>query len=80
MRTAIHIGTLIQSKLKEDQRSPSWLAKKIHCKRDNVYKIFKRESMDTALLQDIGFALNTNFFEYYHDYHQKKVNKNDNHE
>ena len=29
----------------------------------NVHKIFKRESLDTALLARIGQALNHNFFE-----------------
>jgi len=60
----IHIGKLIHDKLKEDGRSVSWLAKKIHCKRDNIYKIFDRTSVDTALLLRISFVLKTDFFAY----------------
>ena len=61
----IHIGTLIKNKLREDGRSVSWLAKKIHCKRRNIYDIFNRTSIDTAQLMSICKALDTNFFEYF---------------
>ena len=76
----IHIGKLIRNKLKEDGRSVSWLAKKIHCKRDNVYKIFDRASVDTALLLRISFILKTDFFAYLSEFHKNmlhKMNRND---
>jgi len=63
----IHIGTLIKNKLKEDGRSVSWLAQKIHCKRCNIYDIFNRASIDTTQLLNISLALNTNFFEYFYE-------------
>ena len=58
----IHIGSLIKNKLNEDGRKVEWLAQKIHCKRDNIYKIFLKASIDTTLLLYISIALKTNFF------------------
>lgn len=59
----IHIGQLIKTELEQQERTPTWLAKKINCDRTNIYRIFERESIDTALLSRISTALNRNFFE-----------------
>lgn len=58
----VHIGQLIQEELQRQERTPSWLARKIHCDRTNIYKIFQRESIDTSQLAHICTALNHNFF------------------
>ena len=58
----IHIGDRIKQRLKQINRTPSWLAQEICCDRTNVYKIFMRSSIDTALLMKISRALNYNFF------------------
>lgn len=59
----MHIGKLIKAELELQERTPTWLAKKINCDRTNIYRIFERESIDTALLSRISTALNRNFFE-----------------
>ena len=59
----MHIGKLIKAELELQERTPTWLAKKIKCDRTNIYRIFERESIDTALLSRISTALNRNFFE-----------------
>lgn len=61
----IHIGKLIKQELERQERTPSWLAKKINCERPNVYYIFRQESINTDLLLRISKALNHNFFHYY---------------
>ena len=61
----IHIGRLIQEQLKTDQRSVSWLAKQIPCTRNHLYKIFRKDSIDCALLLRISLAMQFNFFRYY---------------
>ena len=76
-RDEIHIGNLIHNKLKEDGRSAAWLAKKIHCERTNIYKIFKKSSIDTAMLLKINLALKTNFFAHYAEIYHNMVNKTD---
>lgn len=72
----IHIGNLIYSKLKEDGRSASWLAKKIFCERANIYRIFRKPSINTNLLLDISIALEIDFFVYYsniyYDYNKRE--------
>ncbi|MBO4984691.1 MAG: XRE family transcriptional regulator [Bacteroides sp.] len=61
----IHIGKLIEAELHRQERSITWFANKLYCDRTNVYSIFKRESIDTALLMRISDILNYNFFHYY---------------
>lgn len=61
----IHIGHLIKEELLRQERSAGWLAGKLYCDRTNIYKIFKRESIDTDLLLRISKILNHNFFYHY---------------
>ena len=61
----IHIGHLIQTQLKTDQRSASWLAREIGCTRNHVYKIFNKPSLDGDLLLRISLSMHFNFFQYY---------------
>nr|WP_300796344.1 XRE family transcriptional regulator [uncultured Bacteroides sp.] len=61
----VHIGHLIEEELRKQERSVTWFAKKLCCERTNVYSIFKRESIDTALLLRISTILHHNFFIYY---------------
>jgi len=61
----VHIGNLIKEELDRQDRTVTWLANKINCERTNVYSIFKRESIDTALLFRISLVLHYNFFNYY---------------
>ena len=63
----IHIGSLIEQELRRQDRSVTWLAGELHCDRTNVYKVFKRKSIDTRLLVDISVILQHNFFLDYAD-------------
>lgn len=58
----IHIGKRIETILREKERTVAWFARKLYCNRQNVYDIFKRESIDTTLLQRISAILEHNFF------------------
>lgn len=61
----IFIGKIIEDELRAQERSVVWLARKLNCNRTNVYKIFRRSSIDTALLLKISNVLKYNFFEPY---------------
>ena len=61
----LHIGHLIQTQLKADQRSVGWLAREIGCTRNNVYKIFNKPSLDSNLILKISQTMHFNFFQYY---------------
>lgn len=61
----IHIGQLIKDELDRQERTPTWLARKINCERPNVYYIFSQKSINTDLLTRISIALNTDFFQHY---------------
>ena len=61
----IQIGHIIQTQLKTDQRSASWLAREIGCSRNHVYKIFNKSSLDADLILKISVATSFNFFQHY---------------
>ena len=58
----IHIGSLIEQELRRQDRSVTWFAGELHCDRTNVYKVFKKKSIDTQLLENICIILRHNFF------------------
>ena len=62
---AIHIGKEIMMELRHQERGVTWLADKLHCDRTNVYDIFKRQGIDTRLLERISIILKRNFFSLY---------------
>lgn len=62
---SIHIGKEIQDELCRQGRGVTWFARRLCCDRTNVYNIFKREGIDTILLQRISVVLNRNFFALY---------------
>ena len=58
----IHIGSLIEQELRRQDRSVTWFAAELRCDRTNIYKVFKKKSIDTKLLEDISIILRHNFF------------------
>jgi plasmid maintenance system antidote protein VapI len=58
-----HLGKLIAAKLKEKKINKNRFAKLINTSRQNVQTILQRESLDTKLLDEIGKAIDFNFFE-----------------
>lgn len=58
----VNIGRIIEDELRRQQRSVTWLSRKIHCDRRNIYDIFSREYIDTSLLWRISLALGRDFF------------------
>lgn len=61
----VHIGNIIKEELLRQGRSASWLAHVLYCDRSNVYKLFKKKSLDSDLLLRISEALQTDFFRCY---------------
>jgi transcriptional regulator with XRE-family HTH domain len=61
----LHIGELIEERLKEVGMTKSEFARRINRARQNINDILQRKSIDTDLLYDISIALSYNFFEIY---------------
>ncbi|MBE6287678.1 MAG: XRE family transcriptional regulator [Mediterranea massiliensis] len=61
----LHIGKAIEMELHRQERSVTWFANKLFCDRTNVYKIFKKQSIDTELLLRVSAILKHDFFQYY---------------
>ncbi|MBQ9733488.1 MAG: XRE family transcriptional regulator [Bacteroidaceae bacterium] len=64
---ALHIGQRIKEELERQERTVSWFARKLYCDRSNVYKIFRRSTIDTELLLRISLILNYDFFGEYRE-------------
>ena len=58
----MHIGKRIKQVMKQQGRGVTWLAEQLHCDRTNSYCIYKREAVDTILLQKISMILEYDFF------------------
>ena len=56
------IKQLIKEELEHQERTVTWLARKLNCTRATVYRIFEKNSLDTALLSTISKVLNRDFF------------------
>ncbi|MFI3319933.1 MAG: XRE family transcriptional regulator [Rikenellaceae bacterium] len=61
----IHIGQIIEAEVRSRGLGITWFAKELCCDRTNVYSIFKRPSIDTAMLMRVCVVLDRNFFEVY---------------
>lgn len=61
----VHIGEEIKKVFDERGISVSEFGRRISTSRENVYGIFKRETIDTGLLVKISKVLDHDFFRYY---------------
>jgi DNA invertase Pin-like site-specific DNA recombinase len=73
---AIFIGTTIQQELKNQERTVSWLARKLDCDRTNVYNIFRRQDIDTELLMRISIILHRDFFSIFSKEAKRRISSN----
>ena len=75
MNEQIPIGELILQKLKEQERSVVWLAKKIGCDDSNLGKVLKSSHyVYVDLLFRISIILEEDFFIYYSQKLKEKQN------
>lgn len=61
----VHIGRIIEERLREVGMKKSELARRINKARQNINDILNRKSMDTELLYSISVALDYDFFQHY---------------
>lgn len=65
MAEPIHIGHIIQEKLRAQGRTVAWLARQLGTSRMACYRIFHSYSIDTNLLFRISELLERNLFAVY---------------
>ena len=61
----VHIGNKIKAIVVKKGMTVSEFGRRINKSRENIYSIFKRKSLDTALLSTISRVLDHDFFQYY---------------
>lgn len=57
----VHVGEMIQAELRMQGRTVNWLASQIYCEKSNIYKLFRRKSIDLEQLMKISEVLGHNF-------------------
>ena len=62
---SIHAGKMVKEVFAASGMTVSELGRRVQTTRQNIYRIFERESIDTALLLRLGKALNHDFFSHY---------------
>jgi plasmid maintenance system antidote protein VapI len=75
MVNGIHIGEMIHNEILKQHITVVKFAKLLNCDRTNIYRIFKRKSIDVDLLERICIILKVNFFEQYNNDTIKKLKK-----
>jgi len=61
----VHIGEKIKNRAIELRIGTTELAKMVNTSKQNIYGIYKRESVDSALLYKLSKALKYDFFSYF---------------
>jgi len=74
MNKEVHTGKLIQQKMEEEGRKAEWLAKKIPCHKNHIYRIYEQDHLHPALLLKISVILKYNFFSHYFNYVNEQIN------
>lgn len=62
---AIHIGKKIKDVFTRKGMKTNEFARRLNKSRENIYSIFKRETIDTGLLTEISKVLEHDFFQYF---------------
>ena len=58
----LNIGLCIKEEMLKQERTMSWLARKLNRDRSAVYRMLNKNSIDTNTLADIARLLNRDFF------------------
>ena len=69
----MHIGHHIKEVMRQQGVTATQLAKDICCTRPHIHRIFRKDSIDIALLERISNALHHDFFHDLSDEFNKKV-------
>jgi hypothetical protein len=73
MNNEIPIGDIIKQKLEEEDRSISWLAKKVNLDSSNFIKKLNRNNIELGLLFRISEILHEDFFACCSKYFKVKI-------
>lgn len=60
----VNIGSLIREKIKMSGKTVKWVAAEMSMDRSNLYDIFDRQSIDTALLQRFSKVIGFDFIKH----------------
>jgi len=58
----IHMGKLVKAQVTKKGIRVSWLAEQLHCHRNNIYKMYEKQWIDTHLLLRLCELLDYDFF------------------
>lgn len=70
------VGKRVKDVLKQKHLTVSWLAEQVPCDRSNIYNIFRKNDISTALLRRFCEVLEYNFFKELSDTVEVGININ----
>lgn len=72
----ISIGEIIKQDLEAQERTITWLAGKLCLDRSNIYRLFKKNSIDTDLLMRVSTVLNRNYFDLFsQEFNERQISQ-----
>ena len=57
-----HVGHIIKAVFDEQGRKVEWFAKRMHCNRTNIYKMFEKQHLNSEVIARASKALDHDFF------------------
>ena len=73
MKERRHTGKLIQKIMEDEGKRAEWLAKKIPCHKNHIYRLYQQEHLHPALLLKISAILKYNLFSHYFEYVNEQI-------
>lgn len=74
----LNIGETIHKELQRQERTVTWLARKLGCSRMAVYRMFLANSIDTLILLRVSVILKHDFFKDLSEEYDKKMSPQQN--
>lgn len=71
----IHMGSIVKEYVNNKGIRVSWLADQLHCHRNNVYKIYEKDWIDTHILLKLCYILDYDFFALLSRHYQEQRKK-----
>ena len=68
----LHLGNIVKEQVDRKGYRTVWLAEQLHCHRNNIYKIYEKQWIDTELLLKLSFILNCDFFAIISEYYKRE--------
>ncbi len=68
----LHLGKMVKEQVNSKGIRTAWLANQLHCHRNNIYKIYEKDWIDTHILLKLCYILDYDFFALLSQHYQEQ--------